>query len=141
MSFKAFFVKQVLIPFFIITTCVSIAEGILGMIFYPDIEISYYALFSPAIFGVLTSLPSLVMYSKKELSARQVIVRNVIQIVLIEITVLLLNFFCGNILSIFVAISLMVTVLIIFAAVMSIEYLNEKRIADELNAALKKMNG
>ncbi len=139
MSFRSFFIKNVLMPFFIITSCVSVAEGILGMIFYTDMIVSYKALFSPALFGIATSFPSLVMYSKKELSVKQIIIRKIIEGVIIEATVLTLNFQSGNIKNASIAVSLAVTVLIIMITVEVIQYINDKRISDELNEALKNM--
>lgn len=139
MSFRSFFIKNILMPFFIITACISVAEGILGMIFYPDMFLPYKALFSPALYGIATSFPGLVMYSKKELTVKQVIIRKIIQCTIIEATVLLVNFLGGNIKNISVAASLVITVLIIMLTVIIIEYINDRRIADELNEALKKM--
>lgn len=126
-------------PFFVITACVSIAEGILGMIYYSDMYLPYNAMFSPALFGIATSFPSLVLYSKKELSVRQLVIREIIHALLVETTVFLLNYFAGNIKSVSVAVSLAATVLIIIAAVDLIEYINDRRVADELNEALKKI--
>lgn len=139
MSFRSFFIKKVLMPFFIITTCISVAEGILGMIFFPDMFLPYKAMFSPSLFGIATSFPSLVMFSKKELTVKQIIIRKIIQGTIIEATVLLLNLAGGNIKNTSVAVSLALTVLIIMLTVQVIQYINDKRIADELNEALKNM--
>ncbi|MDO5559579.1 MAG: hypothetical protein Q4F95_08255 [Oscillospiraceae bacterium] len=140
MSFRSFFIKNVLMPFFTITACVSVAMGILGMIFYSDIFLPYSVLFAPALYGIATSFPSLIMYSKNELTVRQVVIRKIIQGVTIEATVLLLNLAGGNIKNASVAVSIAVTVLVIMLAVNAIRYINDKRVASELNEALKKIN-
>lgn len=139
MDLGGFLIKRIVIPFFVITACVSIVMGILGRIFYSDMYLPYTALFLPALYGATTVLPSLVFYSKKELSVKQIKLRRIIQVLLIEALVLLINYWNGNIKSAALAVSLAVAVLIIILTVYAIQYLNEKRTADELNAALKRI--
>jgi hypothetical protein len=139
MNFSSFFIRRILLPFFMITACVSIAEGVLGYLFHPDYYLPYSAMFSPALYGAATTLPSLVYYSHKDLSVMQIRIRRAVQIALIEATVFTINYLDGNISSFSVAVALFFTVLIICLAVYAVNYLNDMRVADELNAALRQM--
>ena len=69
--------------FFISVTLIDLAIFILGGILEPDIRFGYEAFIYPVIYGVLGSLPGLVMYSKKELKIKQTIVREIIQMLMI----------------------------------------------------------
>lgn len=140
MSFGAFFVKRVVMPFFVITTCIGIAEGLIGMIFYSDKPLSPDALFSPAILGAMTALTSLVHYSKHELSMREILIRKAIHLAIIEGIVLGLNYIAGNLTDIIVTVSIAVAVFIIFVTVYLVQYLSQRRISDELTAALHALH-
>lgn len=139
MSFKDYFIKNVVITFFIITACVSVGAGVMGCIFMPNAKLSYDALFTPALYGLATSLPSLVSYSKRELSVRGAIIRQVIEFFLIEAMVLSVNYIGGNLTDLSITVSLFFTVLIIYVTVYVIQFIGERRVANELNDALKKI--
>ncbi len=66
---------DMMMSFFICTACITILEGIIGRIFFPQLTFGYEAFFSPPFFGFLSVLFSIVNYSKKELSIRQVLFR------------------------------------------------------------------
>ena len=57
MDFKTFFVKKIMMSFFISVTCISLAMGIIGLIFNPNTRFGYEAYFSPLIFGAIGVLP------------------------------------------------------------------------------------
>lgn len=139
MKFSDFFIKQMLIPFFVISTCVSIGAGILGIIYQTERSLTYYVLFVPAIYGIATALPSIVMYSKKELSIKSLIIRRIINFLIVVTLVLGINYFGKNLTSISVTISLVIVVFIIFLTVNVVEYVNELRISRELNNALQNI--
>lgn len=69
--------------FFISVTLIDVAIFILGSILEPDMKFGYEAFIYPVIYGVLGSLPGLIMYSKKELTLKQTIVREIIQMLMI----------------------------------------------------------
>ena len=87
------FFKRIFIAYFVIVTCVTLIMGLMGLIFDPGRTFGYEAFFSPLIIGAISILPSFLIYSKKELSFRQTIIRKVMQFILIVILLVLLNGF------------------------------------------------
>ena len=77
-------IKDNLMNFFIIVTLVNIVIFVCGSIFAPDQEITYSAFLVPIIDGALGIIPGIVMYSKRELTVKQMIVREVIQLLSIR---------------------------------------------------------
>lgn len=139
MDFKTFFNKKILIGFFVATTCIGVAMAILGMVFEPDKRFGYQGLFSPMIYGVLTMLPSLVTYSKRELSVRGAFVRKLFELVMIELIVLAIVYFGGSLTSMSLAISLALSVLLIYMTVNLVLWINDRKTAKAFNEALFEM--
>ena len=46
---------DMLISFCVCTTCITLLEGIMGILFFPDVTMDYGAFFSPPLFGALAS--------------------------------------------------------------------------------------
>ena len=137
MDFKTFFVKKVMVSFYISVTFIILAMAVIGLIFEPDTNFGYEAFFSPLIFGAIAAFPKLITYSKEELSVRRTLIRNIIHFLLLEILILLSLYF-GNVLtSISMTISLAVSILIIYISVSLIMWINDKKTAYEFNKALK----
>lgn len=139
MDFKTFFVKKIMISFFVSVTCICAAMTLIGMVFETDTRFGYEAFLSPLIFGAVSTLPSLVQYSKKELSIRQTAVRNVIHFILLEAVILLILYLGGMLTSISMAVSLGISIFVIDLTVNLVLWINDKRTAKEFNDALKKL--
>ena len=139
MGFKSFFYKNIVMGFFVAVTCICAAMAILGMFFEPDTRFGYQGFLSPLIFGAATTLPTLINYSKYELSVRQAFIRKLIQMVLIEIIVLLVVYSSGTLTRVSLAIYLALSTLIIFAVVHLVLWVNEKKTAKAFNKALLEM--
>lgn len=129
---------SILVIFLVITACITIMEGILGSIFLPDIRFGYEAFFSPPLFGLLSTLTELVKKSKKELSVRQVLFRDFLQLLLIEAIVFGLNLLCGNVFTPALAVSLAVGIAVSFLFVYWIIWMNDRKMAHSFNIALKE---
>jgi hypothetical protein len=138
-GFKAFLFKKIFMGFFVATTCISAAMAIIGMLFEPDTHFGYQGLFSPLIYGALTMLPVLTSYSKRELSVREKFIRNLIQFLLIEFIVLLIVYLSGALTSASLAISVALSVFLIYAAVHLVLWVNDSKTAKVFNEALLKM--
>ena len=69
--------------FFICVTLINVAMFVLGRMLEPDLKFGYEAFAYPLICGVIGSIPGLVMYSKKELTMKQTIIREIIQMFLV----------------------------------------------------------
>lgn len=139
MDFKTFFVKKVMMSFFVSVTCICAAMALIGMVFEPDTRFGYEAFLSPLIFGALASLPLLVKYSKIELSFKQAAIRNVIHFLLLEEVILSILYFWGLLTSVSMAMSLGVSIFMIDLTVNLVLWINDKRTAKDFNSALKKL--
>ena len=85
-------IKNNIMSFFIIVTLVNIAIFVSGMILAPDEKLSYAAFIVPVVDGILGVIPGLIMYSKRELTVKQIIVRDIIQLISIELIMLVFSF-------------------------------------------------
>lgn len=92
MSFKVF-IKSTCATYFIVVTFVNLATFLLGSIYRPEERFGYDAFLAPLLYAFLGILPMCVMYSRKELTLTQVVIRKVIQLILLE--VLLVGFVFG----------------------------------------------
>ena len=137
MDFKTFFIKEIMMSFFVSVACICAAMALVGMIFKTDTLFGYEAFLSPLIFGAIASLPLLVKYSKRELSLKQTVIRNVIHFILLEATILVVLYIIGELRSVSVATSLAVSIFMIYITVNLVLWINDKRIAREFNNALK----
>ena len=82
---KKYFAIKLLNMFFIITTLITIVMGVMGLIWERDRILTYEVMFSPVIIGFISVPPSIVMYSKKELTLRQLVIRKVLHLCLLVI--------------------------------------------------------
>jgi len=139
MDFKTFFVKKVMMSFFVTVTCICAAMALIGMIFEPNTSFGYEAFLSPLIFGIVASLPSLVHYSKDELSVKQTVLRNVLHFILLEAIILSVLYFAGILTSMSMVISLAVSIFVIDLTVNLVLWMNDKKTAREFNEALKRL--
>jgi hypothetical protein len=87
MSFLLF-VKKMIRDFFTIVAGTVICTVIFCRIFYPDISFDLDGMNTILLFALAGDLPTLIMYSSKDLSKRQYLFRSVIHFVVLE-TVLL----------------------------------------------------
>lgn len=83
MSFKEIVYKSISV-YFILVTCITAGIAILGSLIDPEAQFGYSAFFSPFLFAALGIIPNLLMYSKNELTNKQIILRKIIQLFVIE---------------------------------------------------------
>ncbi|MDD6193627.1 MAG: hypothetical protein PUB19_01865 [Lachnospiraceae bacterium] len=91
------FLKQLITSFFVVVTLVSIAIAILGCVFRPEQRFGYEAFFAPVLYGLLSMIPVAIMYSKKELTVKQLYIRKVLQLFSIEVILYLGGYGIENI--------------------------------------------
>ena len=89
MTFKEFIIPKIQMFFFLVTM-ILMAQVILGNAIEPDRVLYYKDFFSTFVIAFLCMLPTVVLYSKKELSINQMIIRHAIQFALIETIMLTL---------------------------------------------------
>lgn len=83
MTFKEFIMSRIQMFFFLVTM-ILLAQVILGNAIEPDRVLYYKDFVGTFLMAGLCMLPTVVLYSKKELSFQQMIIRHIIQLVLIE---------------------------------------------------------
>lgn len=84
--------KTQLASFFIIVTLINLAMFVLGLTLQPDYKFGYEAFAYPLIYGAVGLIPGLVMYSKKELTVKQTLIREIIQMLLTIVVVIAFMF-------------------------------------------------
>lgn len=131
-------IKDNLMNFFIIVTLVNIVIFACGMILMPEQQLTYTAFLVPIIDGLLGIIPGLVMYSKRELTVRQMLIREVIQLLSIEAIILFFTFGFSGSLNIKYLVVVATSVAVVYVLVIVIRYFldirSAKRLTDELKA-------
>ena len=137
MSFKSF-LKSICSTYFIIVTLVNLATFAMGSIYRPEERFGYDAFLMPLIYGFLGILPMCVMYSKREMTLVQVLIRKMLQLILLE--ALLIGFVFGygdfskdNIVQM---VSFAVTVLAVFILVHVISFVLDVQQAKQMTLDL-----
>ena len=125
--------------YFIIVTLVNAATFILGSIFRPDQTFGYEAFLSPLIYAAVALVPMLCMYSKRELTFRQYILREVFQLFAIEAVLIIFGLGTESLLlenrELTAAFAL--SVLVIYVLVIIITWLFDLKQAKTINSDLK----
>lgn len=131
--------KETVATFFIIVTLINVAMFVTGLIFRPDQKFGYEVFIYPLIYGAISCIPNLIMYTKKEMSVTQVIIRKIIQLFLIT-AVLLVAILGGNPMSselIIVGASIAGSIVIVFIAVNIIEWWLDSKTAGKMTKDLE----
>lgn len=126
--------------YFILVTLITILLMVVGLIFDSGRTFSYEAFFSPLFYAFIGVIPVFFFQSDKELSMKQLIIRSIIQILLIEAAILLIVFKVPSIPSdrIEVVISIAVGILIVYILSLVVEYIFELTQAREMNIYLEE---
>lgn len=80
-------IRDMISTYFMLATMILGVMAVLGTQFMPEVRFGYEAFEMPLIYAAYGTLPNVVMYSKKELSMKQLVIRKIIQLVLVEIIV------------------------------------------------------
>lgn len=83
--------------YFTVVTLINAAIFIMGMQAAPDIRFGYEGFAAPLIYGAAGTLPNILMYSKKELTVRKLLIRKAVQFILIEGLVLFAAFYNSDV--------------------------------------------
>ena len=73
--------------YFVLVTLINAVIFVSGSIAQPDVRFGYSAFIMPLIYALAGILPQAVMYSNRELSIKEVLIRKFIQLLLIEFLV------------------------------------------------------
>ena len=91
MEFKRFLVNK-LILFFMLSTLIAAAVSLVGSAFDSGARLGYGALLVPLTYAALCLLPTLVTWSRRELSVRETLLRKALTLVLLEAEILFIAF-------------------------------------------------
>ena len=130
--------KNMLSSFFISVTLINIAMLVLGRILRPDQQFGYEVFMYPLIYGLIGMIPALIVRDGKELTVRQTLIREAIQMVL-TVVLLVAFIFGGNPLekeTIITAACVAVSVVIIYISVLVIGWFLDKKTADQMTQDL-----
>jgi hypothetical protein len=126
-----------MMEYFIITTCVTAAIGILGLSLDPTAKIGYEGYFSPLIFGLVSLVPSVATYSRKELTFRQALIRKIFHFALLEALLIAFGYWAGILHGFGDTACFVLAVLIVYLAVNLISWHLDSREASKINKTLK----
>lgn len=129
--------ERLVISFFVVVTCVNLAMAFLGMRYEPEIRFGYKAFLFPVMYGFLGILPSAVTYSRRELSVKQMLLRKLLQLLLLEGIMVGIVFFAGRT-DWEVLLPFMVMILLISIAAEGVLWFVARRKAKSLNEELKR---
>lgn len=78
-------INDIVYTYFMLVTMILGVMMVLGMHFLPEERFGYEAFGAPLIYAAYGTLPNIVMYSKKEFTLKQFLIRKMIQLVLVEV--------------------------------------------------------
>ena len=137
-------IRDMINTYFMLTTMILVIMMVLGTYFMPEIRFGYDQFKVPLIYAAWGTLPNIVMYAKKELTMKQMLLRKIIQLVLVEGIVLVVALPTEMIKNgnRTLVISLVVCVFVIYVLTHVIEWYQDsvtaKRMTEELLIFQKK---
>lgn len=133
------FIKSTLASYFIIVTLVNVATLVLGSIFRPEQRFGYEAFLAPLLYGALGLIPVFIMYSPKELTIKQIVIRKIVQLIALEFILVLAGFGRENLKAEYLALiaSFALSVLIIYVLVHVISWVLNLEMARQLTMDLQ----
>ena len=87
MDFKQFFIQKLSL-FFMLTTLITVAICVTGLAFDADARFGYHELLTPIFLAACCVLPTFVTWSRRELKLKELMVRMVLELILIEAVIL-----------------------------------------------------
>ncbi len=133
------FLKKNLRDYFIIVTGINAAMAILGMSMDSGRDLGYEAFLSPLLIGGVALLPSIIMYSAKELNLRQMFLRRVMHLLALELLLTGFGYLAGFFTDGKLIFPFILTVFLVYAFTMLFRFILDRRIAQEINLGLKRL--
>lgn len=133
-------IKDMLTSFFISVALINLAMLILGVLLKPGQQFGYEVFAYPLIYGVIGMIPAVIVRSGKELSVKQMLIKNIVQM-LLTVVLLLAFIFAGQPFTadhVKTALWVALSIVIIYAGVIVIGWFLDKKTADKLTDDLLK---
>ena len=146
MNLKQFLIRKLML-FFALSTLITVAVYILGVLFDPEARFGYDGFLSPLIYAGACVLPSLVTWSKRELKPREMLLREMMQFLLTEAVVLGLAFRSRVIdtsrseVVLGIAGSVLVIYLLVFLFSWLVNSVQARQVNDQLQAFQRRRGG
>jgi uncharacterized membrane protein len=138
MSFSEF-CKKNLMSYFIIVTGITVAIAVLGLNLDPDARFGYEAFFSPVMYGALSVLPSFILFSRKEPSFRQMLVRRILHFFLLELIIVGFGYSVGLMKDANTLLSMAAAVFAVYLFTFLLQYVIDSKTAGKINEGLKRL--
>ncbi len=124
--------------YFILVTLITILLMVLGLSLDADRTFSYEAFASPLVYALLGVLPGFILPQEKELSVKVHMIKNAVEIVLVEAMILGVAFWSDTIPTekYGVVIGIALGILVVYGLSSLIEYLFELNESKEMNEYL-----
>lgn len=131
--------EQAVSLYFMLVTFITVLLMVLGLVFDADRTFSYSVFASPLIYAAIGVIPVFLPKKKEEPSVKDLIIRRIVELLIIEVIVLALAFSADTIPTqkIGVVLGIGGGIVIIFVLTEIIEYLYECSKADEFNKLLE----
>lgn len=133
------FLSKMFRVFLIAHLCISVNTAIVGQLLEPDAQLSYLSFLGPVAMSVLCILPSFITHPWHEASVREIILRRVVQVLLIEIIVLGSLYIIVPMRDIGAAVTVGISVLIVYGAICLIDWAQGRMDADAMNRKLLEL--
>lgn len=118
---------------------ISINTAIVGQHLEPNACLTYRSMWGPVIMAFLCMLPSLLLHSKKDLSIRQIMLRRVIQVLMIEGIVLGFLYLVVPMRDIKAAFVVAASVVIVYGVICVIDWVQGCMDAGKMNRRLEQL--
>lgn len=134
------FLHSLITTFFSLVTLITVAMLILGFVLDPAASFGYEAYAFPLIYGACGAISVGIMYSKRELTVKEVIVRKVIQLIFLEILIPTIAFGGSNVLATRpqIVVGMVVSILVIFVVSHIIDWVLDSLSAKKMTEDLVK---
>lgn len=118
---------------------IAINTAIVGQYLEPDAHLTYHSMWGPVIMAFLCILPSFLLHSTKDLSIRQVMIRRVIQVLMIEGIVLGFLYIVVPMRDIKTALVVAASVVIVYGVICVVDWVQGCMDAEAMNRRLEQL--
>jgi len=131
-------IKKLIISYPIIYGCTMMAAFVCCLVFHPDAVFGIDYLGKALVFALAGDLPSLVFCSKRELSHREWMVRQIIHLLMLEGVLLLFGWFLKYYETVAEGVFFFFIVLLVYIVVRILAFSGDFKDAKEINQVLAK---
>lgn len=137
------FMMHIVSIYFTLVTLITLATFVLGSCFEPEASFGYEAFATPLLYGACGLIPTIIMYTNRELTIKEIVVRKIAQLIFIEIMILFLAFYRTENTKAEMEdmITMGISVLIIYILVHIIDWIQNCMFAKKMTEQLMELQG